>query len=79
MVLGLMHLENLVAGRSVDWVLLQQLLNHEVEVLRVLRWQGWVNALDNFLVESIHVIGPEGRIQCTHFIEDTTYTPEVAL
>ena len=53
--------------------------HHVHEVFGVLGRQGWKPALAHLSEKLIHIVGSEGWIQGTHFIEDAPQAPNIAL
>jgi len=48
---------------------LQHALDHTAKVVAVAARDPWVLALDDLFVQTLHVLGLEGRAQRTHFVQ----------
>ena len=71
--------KHLTAVWSSPWVELTAQPYHVHEVFGILRRERWKPALAHFSEKCIHVVSSEGRVQCTHFIQDAPQAPNVAL
>ena len=57
----------------------EHVCQHFSQLLRVLPVNGWVLALEHALVESVHVVGAEGRLERAHFVQDAAQRPDIRL
>mmetsp|Transcript_16258 Transcript_16258/g.47510 ORF Transcript_16258/g.47510 Transcript_16258/m.47510 type:complete len:226 (+) Transcript_16258:427-1104(+) len=73
------HLHELVDGRSMPRVHLQQGCNHLRKVMAVVWGDSGVLSPQNLSVETFHVFSTERRAQCNHLVEYTAKRPHVAL
>jgi len=76
-VLGFLVLEQVGARGPHHGILLENASDGLSQICRVLIWNGRVDALEDFVAELAHTLGPEGRVVSAHLIQDTAHTPHV--
>lgn len=62
---------------SIGRIDLQHAFNDCSQLLGVIISDLGVNSLYDFLVKSVHVLSPEGRLECGHLIDHAPETPNV--
>jgi hypothetical protein len=58
---------------------LQKSLDHILEILRVTWWDWWILALNDFIVETLHVSCPKRWVESTKLIKNTSHAPNITL
>ena len=58
---------------------LKQTSNHRTQVLGILLRNAWIDSSCNFLVQPLHVFGPERRLESDHLIQNATQWPYIGL
>jgi len=71
--------ENLIAGRPVARRDVEHELDNGCHLLAEVVRNARVLALDHLLVQALHVVGPERRIQSAHLVQHATQRPNVTL
>ena len=71
------HLQDLLDGGSLVWILDQHLRQQLLEVRRVHLGKGRIGALQDFLDEAFHVLGVEGVVESGDLVENAAETPNI--
>jgi hypothetical protein len=58
---------------------LDQSLAHRPKVMRVSLWYSCQVTFEYFLIQPLHILGCERRLESNHFIEDAAERPDIAL
>ena len=73
------HVENLLGGRPLLWVDLEERAQDRGKIRRVVRWDLRVNSFHDSLIETFHVLGREGRVEGHQLVEDAAERPDIRL
>lgn len=71
--------EQLPRVRPVGGIHLQHALDGRVQLLRVIISDLRVSSLDDLLVEAVHVLSAEGRLQRSHLVDHAAEAPDIGL
>lgn len=72
-------LDQLLARRSFLGIDLDHDLEHGVDIRGEVFWDLWEHSLQDLLVETLHVLSLEWRLEGDHLVDDTAQTPHVTL